>query len=154
MALHPANDARTRTRQNTLPIIPHPLFWPRDHCVRLLIGGILPAVRNERQRTIAGAVREGCEPTLQAAWSRGLGGRAIPGDTADDCPCCGPPADSPHQLNKTRAPVEHAFARLEQLGGTGVRTMTLARNELAITLKCVAYNAKRLVWLMAQGATA
>lgn len=27
-----------------------------------------------------------------------------------------------------------------------------ARNELAITLKCVDYNAKRLVWLVSQGA--
>lgn len=44
------------------------------------------------------------------------------------------------------------FAGLEQLGGKVVRAMTLARNELAITLKCVAYNAKRLVWLATQGA--
>lgn len=44
------------------------------------------------------------------------------------------------------------FAGLEQLGGKVVRAMTLARNELAITLKCVAYNAKTLVWLVAQGA--
>jgi len=55
-------------------------------------------------------------------------------------------------INKTRARVEHVFAGLEQLGGKVVRAMTLARNELAITLKCVAYNAKRLVWLAAQGA--
>jgi IS5 family transposase len=55
-------------------------------------------------------------------------------------------------INKTRARVEHVFAGLEQLGGKVVRAMTLARNELAITLKCVAYNAKRLVWLVAQGA--
>lgn len=55
-------------------------------------------------------------------------------------------------INKTRARVEHVFAGLEQLGGKVVRAMTLARNELAITLKCVAYNAKRWVWLTAQGA--
>ena len=55
-------------------------------------------------------------------------------------------------INKTRARVEHVFAGLEQLGGKVVRAMTLARNELVITLKCVAYNAKRLVWLVAQGA--
>ena len=55
-------------------------------------------------------------------------------------------------INKTRSRVEHVFAGLEQLGGKLVRAMTLARNELAITLKCVAYNAKRLVWLVAQGA--
>jgi hypothetical protein len=28
--------------------------------------------------------------------------------------------------------------------------MTLARNELAILVKCAAYNAKRLVWLVSQ----
>jgi IS5 family transposase len=56
------------------------------------------------------------------------------------------------RINKTRARVEHVFAGLEQLGGKVVRAMTLARNELAITLKCVAYNAKRLVWLVSQGA--
>lgn len=55
-------------------------------------------------------------------------------------------------INKTRSRVEHVFAGLEQLGGKVVRAMTLARNELAITLKCVAYNAKTLVWLVAQGA--
>lgn len=54
------------------------------------------------------------------------------------------------RINKTRARVEHVFAGLEQLGGKLVRAMTLARNELAITLKCVVYNAKRLVWLVAQ----
>jgi IS5 family transposase len=31
-----------------------------------------------------------------------------------------------------------------------VRAVTLARNELAIALKCAAYNARRLVWLKAQ----
>lgn len=50
-------------------------------------------------------------------------------------------------INRTRARVEHVFAGLGQLGGKVVRAMTLARNELAITLKCVAYNVKRLVWL-------
>lgn len=48
---------------------------------------------------------------------------------------------------RARARGEHAWAGLEQLGGKVVRAMTLARNELAITLKCVAYNVKRLVWL-------
>ena len=38
------------------------------------------------------------------------------------------------------------FAGLEQLGGKCVRAMTLARNELALRIKCVACNAKRLVW--------
>lgn len=47
-----------------------------------------------------------------------------------------------------RARGEHVFAGLEQLGGKCVRAMTLARNELAILLKCAAYNAKRLVWLV------
>lgn len=52
-------------------------------------------------------------------------------------------------INRTRARVEHVFASLEQLGGKVVRAMTLARNELAITLKCAAYNLKRLAWLVA-----
>lgn len=52
-------------------------------------------------------------------------------------------------INRIRARGEHVFAALEQLGGKCVRAMTLARNELAILLKCAAYNAKRLVWLVA-----
>ena len=51
-------------------------------------------------------------------------------------------------INRIRARGEHVFAGLEQLGGKCVRAMTLARNELAILLKCAAYNAKRLVWLV------
>lgn len=53
-------------------------------------------------------------------------------------------------INRSRSRVEHVFAGLEQLGGKVVRAMTLARNELAILVKCAAYNAKRLVWLMSQ----
>jgi transposase, IS5 family len=51
-------------------------------------------------------------------------------------------------INRIRARGEHVFAALEQLGGKCVRAMPLARNELAILLKCAAYNAKRLVWLV------
>jgi IS5 family transposase len=51
-------------------------------------------------------------------------------------------------INRTRARVEHVFARLSQQGGKCVRAMTLARNALAITLQCAAYNARRLVWLV------
>ena len=51
-------------------------------------------------------------------------------------------------INRTRARVEHVFAALSQQGGKRVRAMTLARNALAITLQCVAYNARRLVWLV------
>ncbi|MDB0527811.1 transposase [Ralstonia solanacearum] len=54
-----------------------------------------------------------------------------------------------HAISRTRARVEHVFAGLHQLGGKTVRTLTLARNTLAITLKCVRYNLKRLVWLAA-----
>ena len=50
-------------------------------------------------------------------------------------------------ISRIRARGEHVFAGLEQLGGKCVRAMTLARNELALLLKCAAYNAKRLVWL-------
>jgi IS5 family transposase len=51
-------------------------------------------------------------------------------------------------INHTRARVEHVFAALSQQGGKCVRAMTLARNALAITLQCAAYNARRLVWLV------
>jgi IS5 family transposase len=51
-------------------------------------------------------------------------------------------------INRTRARVEHVFASLHQQGGKCVRAMTLARNALAITLQCAAYNARRLVWLV------
>ena len=37
---------------------------------------------------------------------------------------------------------------LQQQGGKCVRAMNLARNALAITLACSAYNARRLVWLV------
>lgn len=50
-------------------------------------------------------------------------------------------------IGSIRARGEHVFARLEQLGGKCVRAITLASNELALLLKCAAYNAKRLVWL-------
>lgn len=49
-------------------------------------------------------------------------------------------------INRSRARVEHVFAGLHQFGGKPVRALTLARNTLAITLKCVIYNLKRLVW--------
>lgn len=51
-------------------------------------------------------------------------------------------------INRTRARVEHVFAALHQQGGKCVRAMNLARNTLAITLACVAYNARRLAWLV------
>jgi IS5 family transposase len=54
-------------------------------------------------------------------------------------------------INKMRARVEHVFASLAQQGGKCVRAMTLARNALAITLQCAAYNARRLVWLVKSG---
>lgn len=47
--------------------------------------------------------------------------------------------------------MEHVFASLAQQGGKRVRAMTLARNALAITLQCAAYNARRLVWLVKSG---
>lgn len=49
-------------------------------------------------------------------------------------------------INRVRTRGEHGFTGLEQLGGRCVRAVTLARNELAILLRCRAYNAKRLVW--------
>jgi IS5 family transposase len=58
-------------------------------------------------------------------------------------------------INRTRARVEHVFASLHQQCGKCVRAMTLARNALAITLQCAAYNARRLVWLFrSEGASA
>lgn len=53
-----------------------------------------------------------------------------------------------HTINRTRSRVEHVFAGLRQQGGKCVRAMTLARNALAITLQCAAYNARRLAWLV------
>ncbi len=57
-----------------------------------------------------------------------------------------------HAINRTRARVEHIFASLAQQGGKCVRAMTLARNLLAVTLQCAAYNARRLVWLLKRAA--
>ncbi|MEK8028650.1 IS5 family transposase [Pseudaquabacterium rugosum] len=54
-------------------------------------------------------------------------------------------------ISRTRARVEHVFAALHQQGGKCVRAMSLARNALSITLACVAYNARRLAWLVKSG---
>lgn len=71
--------------------------------------------------------------------------------------CCGSQDwRTPNGL--VRATLEHRFrlslegvqrTRVEQLGGKCVQAMIPARSELAILLKCAAYNAKRLVWLVA-----
>lgn len=55
-------------------------------------------------------------------------------------------------INRTRSRVEHVFASLAQQGGKCVRAMTLARNALAITLQCAAYNARRLAFLVKSAA--
>ena len=57
-------------------------------------------------------------------------------------------------IARTRSRIEHVFAQLHHLGGKRVRAMTLARNELAIAVKCAVYNARRLVWLKAHAAPA
>ena len=57
-------------------------------------------------------------------------------------------------INRKRSRVEHVFAQLRHLGGKVVRAVTLARNELAIALKCAVYNARRLVWLKANAVPA
>jgi IS5 family transposase len=57
-------------------------------------------------------------------------------------------------INRKRSRVEHVFAQLHHLGGKVVRAVTLARNELAIALKCAVYNAQRLVWLKAHAVPA
>jgi IS5 family transposase len=57
-------------------------------------------------------------------------------------------------INRRRARIEHVFAHLHHLGRKVVRAVNLARNELAIVLKCVVYNARRLAWLKANAAPA
>jgi IS5 family transposase len=57
-------------------------------------------------------------------------------------------------INRKRSRVEHVFAQLHHLGGKLVRAVTLARNELALALKCAVYNARRLVWLKAHAVPA
>lgn len=47
-------------------------------------------------------------------------------------------------INRIRSRGEHVVAGLQQLGGKGVRALTLARNKLAIVIKCAVHNAKRL----------
>jgi IS5 family transposase len=70
----------------------------------------------------------------KAAAGRQLGPRARARNTA---------------ITRKRSRVEHVFAQLHHLGRKVVRAVGLARNELAIVLKCVVYNARRLVWLEA-----
>jgi IS5 family transposase len=57
-------------------------------------------------------------------------------------------------INRRRARVEHVFGQLHHFGRKVVRAVGLARNELAIVLKCVVYNARRLVWLKANAESA
>jgi IS5 family transposase len=106
--------------------------------------------RNTRERVLADRgydAQSNRELLAKHGMQDGIARRAKPGQQARQR------LDARNKrINKTRARVEHVFAGLEQLGGKVVRAMTLARNELAITLKCVAYNAKRLVWLVSQGA--
>jgi len=75
----------------------------------------------------------------KAAAKRKLGPRAKARNTA---------------INRRRARVEHVFAQLHHLGRKVVRAVNLARNELAIALKCTVYNVKRLVWLEANAVAA
>ena len=57
-------------------------------------------------------------------------------------------------INRRRARVEHVFGQLHHFGRKVVRAVGLVRNELAIVLKCVVYNARRLVWLKANAVPA
>lgn len=72
----------------------------------------------------------------------GIARRAKPGQTA---------RQRLDQRNRTistvRSRVEHVFAGLAQQGRKVVRAVTLARNTLALSIKCAMYNARRLVWL-------
>jgi len=53
-------------------------------------------------------------------------------------------------ISTVRSRVEHVFAGLAQQGRKVVRAVTLARNSLAMHIKCAVYNARRLVWLERQ----
>jgi IS5 family transposase len=80
----------------------------------------------------------------QHGWKDGIARKAGPGQEL------GERAKARNKaINRRRSRVEHVFAQLHHLGGKLVRAVTLARNELAIALKCAAYNVKRLVWLQA-----
>ncbi|WP_167236762.1 transposase [Massilia genomosp. 1] len=50
-------------------------------------------------------------------------------------------------IAKTRARIEHVFAGLAEMGGTGRRTIGLARTTLQLNWKVAAYNLRRLVYL-------
>ena len=90
-----------------------------------------------REVLVARGWRDGI--ARKAAAGRELGARAQARNTA---------------INRKRSRVEHVFAQLHHLGRKVVRAVGLARNELAIVLKCVAYNARRLVWLKANAVPA
>jgi len=57
-----------------------------------------------------------------------------------------------HLIAKRRAYVEHAFARLHQLGGKFVRTIGLARAKVQLGLKVATHNLQRLARLLDRGA--
>jgi IS5 family transposase len=78
----------------------------------------------------------------ERGWKDGIARKAKPGKKL------GKRAQARNKaINRTRARVEHVFGQLRHMGGQVVRAVTLARNELAIALKCAVYNARRLVML-------
>lgn len=78
----------------------------------------------------------------ERGWKDGIARKAKPGKKL------GERAQARNKaINRTRARVEHVFGQLRHMGGQVVRAVTLARNELAIALKCAVYNARRLVML-------
>ena len=56
-----------------------------------------------------------------------------------------------HRIAKQRVYVEHAFARLTQLGGKFVRSIGLARAKVQLGLKVATHNLQRLARLLERG---
>ena len=56
--------------------------------------------------------------------------------------------DASRKRSKVRARVEHVFGAQQAMGGKLVRTIGLARARVKVGLTNIAYNAKRLVWLI------
>ena len=54
----------------------------------------------------------------------------------------------PHGADRSFYSLRHTAITFRLIFGGNIDLLTLARNALAITLQCAAYNARRLVWLV------
>jgi transposase, IS5 family len=102
-------------------------------------------VESSRQRPAAEAAASGIAPDADASYTR-KGGRAFYGYKAH----VASDGANNHRKSQVRRHIERIFAHLKHWQGyRRVRYLELAKNQMELTLKAVAYNRKRLAKLLA-----